>query len=538
MSVIRSIFWVMLFFLIATLHAQALWFDKTDQCAGNQGDNSNTCSWADIDNDGDQDLFVGRGYSENGEASYLYRSDGGSDFNPIQDIAFSPPFISNNPTASCWGDYDNDNLLDLLIVGGGDRAFPAVLYRNLGVDENRIPHFESVQDGLFGYPMDARGAIWGDFDNDGNLDILEVIAGAGGPNYIIYRNQGRTQGYSFIAQSWRPQGDVPYIASDVTAADIDNDGDLDIFVTNAAQPSKLYRNLLAENGQPWVFTVEPGPDSVNGTGAAFCDYDYDGDYDLIVTGLSGNHLYQNNGATFSDVTEDEGLNLSPGANGASWADFDLDGDQDLFLNVVGSNLDYLYRNNRPLSANFSEIALSTSGLGDMANTLCAEWAEKNGDGKPDLFTGNHIVNMITDCSQLYVNAYIEHPEYNYIDIKLIGCETNRAAIGAAVELRYPSGTGRIKTRAQVSGGGTGSGSQGSLPLEFGVGPLTSIDSIIVYWPSGDTSLIENVIPRQRITIVEHGNINGDSAQGMNWNSNIDGDYYLSGSLNFYNGAEL
>jgi hypothetical protein len=542
MSVIRSIVLAMLFFWVAPLYAQDPWFSKTDQCAGNQGDNSNTCSWADIDNDGDQDLFVGRGYSENGEASYLYMNqwrEGSGDFIPIQDVSFSPPYISNNPTASCWGDYDNDNLLDLLIVGGGDRAYPAVLYRNLGLNENYIPHFESVQEGLFGYPMDALGAIWGDFDNDGNLDILEVIAGGGGPNYIMYRNQGRTLGYSFVAQNWRPQGDVPYIASDVTAADIDNDGDLDIFVTNAAQPSKLYRNLLAENGQAWVFDELSGPFNLSGTGAAFCDYDYDSDYDLFVTGLSGNHLFQNNGATFSDVTEDERLNLSLGANGASWADFDLDGDQDLFLNNRGGYFDYIYLNNhRDNQNNFSEIAFSLSGLGDMANTLCAEWAEKNGDGKPDLFTGNHIVNMATDSSQLYVNAYFEHQEFNYIDIKLIGCETNRAAIGAAVELRYPFGTGRIKTRAQVSGGGTGSGSQGSLPLEFGVGTLTSIDSIIVYWPSGDTSLIENVAPRQRITIVEHGNINGDSAQGMNWNSNIDGDYYLSGSLNFYNGAEL
>jgi parallel beta-helix repeat protein len=136
---------------------------------------------------------------------------------------------------------------------------------------------------------------------------------------------------------------------------------------------------------------------------------------------------------------------------------------------------------------------------------------------------------------LYENAYSDPPENNYFAVELIGAESNRPGIGAHVVLRYEDDqSNRTQQMAEVAGGGSGAGSQGSLPLEFGIGQVSSVDSVLVYWPSGDTSIFENVATNQRITVVEHGYFNDHD---LVWDHNLHGHYYISGNVTIQ-GIEL
>jgi hypothetical protein len=519
------------------------YFSTTSYCPGTVGDVSTTCAWGDYDNDGDQELFVGT--NNNSNCHLWQKTPAGFE----DDIAPAGISFTGNVAASCWGDYNNDGLLDLFIADGNSGDLNAdVLCENLGPNEGYA--FQSLQ--LFGDCTDenvAKGAVWGDFNNDGWLDLCVVYSdyhhddGTRGPEYIIYQNQDGAG--TFIANVLMP-GSQAQPPNDVLAADFDNDGDLDIFI--CGNPSKLYLNQL-DQGQEWTFTEQTGPYNQIFTSASVSDFDNDGDIDLFATEPIGNpgpgsHLFRNDEAgVFVDITAFQFRdNLPISGNATAWADFDLDGDQDLYITTNG--MDVLYQNRNGDGENrFLIRPNNLSGLGDDANSRCTEWADFNNDGKSDIFMGNNIdYDNDTYRDKLYQNQYSEAPNNKYLSIKLIGAqcwcddpsgakESNKSAVGASVWMRYTVGGLRNIQRSQVSGGGTGSHSQGSLPLEFGVGTANFIDSVVVYWPAGDTSIFQRVPTNQRITIVEPGYYSGHGGHQV-WDCNIHGNYYFSGDLTF------
>lgn len=512
----------MILFLLLARTVKAYWFEDTEEARGDQGCGTYTCAWGDYDNDGDLDVFVGSSQTCNG--SFLYQNNDGI-FSDVGEDA-NLQFQNGNATASCWADYDNDGNLDLFVGGGGyGGSYVDTLYHNLGPDPGDGKYrFEPLIVGGFSY--NTISAIWGDFNNDGWLDLY-VINGQN--SCKMFRNNGNGT-FSSVACLPAQVIDGAYGAA---AADFDNDGDLDILVTTYTSYYFPVANKLFINGGGWNdFTEEAEDyhldlDTLHCTGAAFYDYDYDGDLDVFITRQFAGGLLLNNGGpsagyVFTDVTESNGdIGDDISLQGAAWGDFDLDGDADII--ALGGDRFYLNRY-RESNDDFVESS-ADAGITTSEPDFSTAWADYDGDGKPDIYVGG---DAYQGYNHLYRNQYTGAPLNRYLDIRLIGAESNRSGIGAHVVLSYlDDESNRTLQMMEVSGGGPGGGSQGSLPLEFGVGEASTIDSVMVYWPSGDTSFFEDVATNQRITIVEHGLFD---RYDMTWDHNEYGHYYASGDI--------
>jgi len=253
-----------------------------------------TCAWGDYDNDGHIDMFVANdGFTSDAQRKdFLYRNDGAGGFTRI----LSGPMVndSGNGTAGTWGDYNNDGTLDLFVSNLFDQK--NFLYRN---DGNGV--FAKITTGdIVNDVGNFAGGSWGDYNNDGFLDLFVSNFGEWGSTAtarnLLYRNTGNG---SFVkVTSGAIVTDSAKFTSN-TWGDYDNDGFLDLFVCEY-QPGNnfLYRN----NGDGTFSRITTG-DIVNDGGdsyaGAFADYDNDGFLDLFVANINGqaNFLYHNDGNT-------------------------------------------------------------------------------------------------------------------------------------------------------------------------------------------------------------------------------------------------
>ncbi|MFN8095001.1 MAG: FG-GAP-like repeat-containing protein, partial [Vicinamibacteria bacterium] len=317
------------------------------------GQSAGQTAWGDYDNDGDLDLVVVGPSVAGGPRTVVYRNDGGQlvdsgiSLVPVRDFA-------------AWGDYDGDGDLDLVIGGVTHTDPPSItqLYRNDGGGA-----LTPVASSLPAFSEDAVAA-WGDYDNDGDLDL--VLAGFSDPDYAtrLYRND-----HGVFTDT--DMGLAPGLRASVAWGDYDGDGDLDLVVgSGMASQTILYRN----DGGTLVDSGVPLPRCESGS-LAWADYDGDGDLDLALTGTSwglGTRIYRNDGGSFVD----SGVPLVGAHYGSvSWADADGDGDSDLL--VTGSLEDgagsRFYRNDG--GGSFVPIE---SGIPWLANSRVA-WGDFDGD---------------------------------------------------------------------------------------------------------------------------------------------------------------
>jgi glycosyltransferase A (GT-A) superfamily protein (DUF2064 family) len=323
----------------------------------------------DFDNDSHADIFVARAGQ-----NLLYRNNGDGTFAEVAAMAGIGAADADSRSAA-WGDYNGDGYLDLYVVNAG----PDALYRNNG-------------DGTFinvsaeaGISDEASGhaVAWGDFNGDTHLDLYAANEGQD----ALYLNNGNG---TFTKADPAATGTAEQAASwSVAVADFNGDNRPDIFVANDGQAA-LYRN----NGDGTFTDVAAAAGlqtaSAQSRAAAWADYDGDGDQDLFIANVGQDLLYRNNGnGTFADVTMAAGLVDTPvgAAAGAAWTDYDKDGDQDLV--VVNEGQDFLYRNNG--NGTFNQVA-TFSGLTDAASGRAAAWIDVDNDANPDLF----IVNAVED----------------------------------------------------------------------------------------------------------------------------------------------
>jgi P pilus assembly chaperone PapD len=226
----------------------------------------------------------------------------------------------------------------------------------------------------------ALTAAWGDYDDDGFIDLI-LGAGFTQPDFL-YRNRGDGT-FEQIGT-----GEIATLPSDTTSAvwgDYDNDGHLDLFLSNAFTPSadRLFHN----NGNGTFTRITTGSivnDSVVGLGAAWADYDRDGWIDLFVANSGPrDFLYRNQrDGTFLQITDGPLVSLSANAQSAAWADFDNDGDPDLAVGYLDvSTTDFLYRNDG--DGLFTRLPAITSG-DDAMWTRGLGWADYDNDGDLDL----------------------------------------------------------------------------------------------------------------------------------------------------------
>ncbi|MGH7601743.1 MAG: FG-GAP-like repeat-containing protein, partial [bacterium] len=217
-------------------------------------------------------------------------------------------------SAATWGDYDNDDDLDILLAGRGDSGSIAKVYRNDGGAFTDIAApLAVVSDGA------DRWMEWGDYDNDGDLDILLTGSGLQGPTSKIYRNDNG----NFVDLN---AGLTGVYHSSVAWGDYDNDGDLDVLLTGwdgGDRIAKIYRNDAGK-----FLNISAPLTPVDFSSVAWGDYDNDGDLDILLTGTpdgaSGlTKIYRNDHGNFVDIA-------APlvGVSGSSvaWGDYDNDGD--------------------------------------------------------------------------------------------------------------------------------------------------------------------------------------------------------------------
>ena len=449
----------------------------------NDGVSSNGCSWGDYDNDRDIDLFVANQVTEN---NFLYRNDGNGVFSKITNEA-----IVNDGSFSrsaSWGDYDGDGDLDLFVANiTGENNF---LYQNNGDGTFiQITTGAIVNDG-----GNSDGCSWGDYDNDGNIDLF--VANSSSQNNFLYHNNGdgtftRITNGAIVSDGGSSRA--------VNWIDYDNDGDLDLYVTNSFSGNEI--TFFYKNDGDGTFTKISNSVIVNDNGASstssWGDYDNDGDLDLFVGNWFGqnNFLYKNDGdGIFTKITQGDIVNDGGWTHSSSWGDYDNDGDIDLFVANSSTHENqfdnFLYQNNG--NGTFTRITAGQIATDTLNSSGCA-WGDYDNDGDLDLFIGNHDEGNV-----LYQNNGNNN---HWINILCIGRVSNTSAIGAKVKIKAQI-NGTPLWQVQEIAGQTGLWSQNSLNAEFGLGDATIIDSIKVEWPSGIVQMLTDVNVDTFLTITE------------------------------------
>ena len=368
-------------------------------------------NWVDYDDDGDLDLFATGSSAFATGQSVLYRNDGNGN---LVDTGIS--FVDVLGGSSDWGDYDGDGDVDLVITGQTITSFVARIYRN---DGNGT--FTDINAGLDG--VVESSSKWGDYDGDGDLDLL--ISG------VVYRNEGND---SFVDIGSGIT--VSAMGSTSDWSDYDGDGDLDFVLTGdtngvfpGGQTTRVYQN---DNGA----FVDIGANLVGVSygSSEWGDYDNDGDPDLIITGLDENFIpqstiYRNDAGAFVDT----GAGLVGVRGGSSeWGDYDGDRDIDLLITGTmenGGEATILYRNDGNGSFNDAEVGLLAVGFSS------SEWGDYDGDGDLDLVVAgsNGIAERRT---VVYENLRIS--ETPLLPVELLSFDALRD--GEGVLLRWTTAT--------------------------------------------------------------------------------------------------
>jgi hypothetical protein len=468
-------------------------------------------AFADYDNDGDQDLYI----TSTRGGNVLLENQGGGHYRDVTEKA-GVSLVAHSQTPAFF-DYDNDGCLDLFVTntarwteedydkkaryypGAGliwthvfnpdDREFN-VLYRN-----NHDGTFTDVtgEAGLAGQGWSGDVAAF-DFDEDGDLDLL--VTNMFGTSQL-YRNDG--EGH-FADATHETLGKTPLGAIGSKAFDFNNDGHLDLFMTDMHSDMWLGSgdvDLVRANEKfPSIAGPDWAPDSDQRRYMKNLESLFRNELGLTFDMfLFGNGLYRNDGSgKFSEVSDAAGMETF-WPWGIAVGDFDNDCDEDVFI-PAGMGLPFFYWPNSLMmnggDGTFSDQA-AKQGIepppggqlitedGPTRNaprsSRCAATADFDGDGRLDL-----MVNNFSDSPYYYRNQF---PQRHYVTFRLQGTKSNRDAIGALVKL---SCNGQVLVRQVHCTGGYLS--QSSKTLHFGLGQDTAIDHVEIRWPSGIRQVVD------------------------------------------------
>ena len=448
----------------------------------------------DVNNDGFLDIFL----ANNNNQSKLWINNNGTSFTESS-ATWGVNFTSPTRGISA-ADFNNDGFIDVMI---GNWQTPIMLFKNTGTT---FVNFSTDAGVAF---MSYGGSInWIDYNKDGKIDSYFANNGMP-PRYNYFFRNDNLNSFTNVAYS------IGLIDSSstltVSSADYNNDGYPDLFLGTQSNPGFPTTAILYKNNGNGTFTdatTESGILTNYYTwGSEWGDFNNDGFMDLFLASTTGyNQLYKNKGnGTFTDVTISMGFELLNAAYSCGWADIDNDGDLDLYVARGQNNEDKMYRNDGTI---FTDIS-SASGMGDMLHSSCVSWGDYNNDGFLDLYLNNN-----GSANRLYKNSGNSN---KWIILKLVGTNSNKSAIGTRVRIK----TGSINQIREVEGGSGGKG-QNSLPVEFGIGTASIIDSLIIKWPSGLEQRFANVTPNIIYNMTE-----GQLLAVNNINNNIPEKYSLS-----------
>jgi len=422
---------------------------------------------ADYDNDGDNDLYVLRGAwlrSFGRHPNSLLENNGRGQFT---DVTFAAGLGDHHYPCktAAWGDYDNDGDLDLYVGNESttDVEAPCQLFRNNG-DGTFI---DMANRAGLGEKIFAMGAVWGDYDGDRFPDLyvstgfsdLRAALAGGGPNRL-YHNQ-RDGTFRDVAEEMNVT--LPICAFASWFWDFDNDGFLDIYSGCSSGP----------------------------VGVLVSDQRF---------GL--NCLHRGNGGKgFEEVALDVGLDYPAQPMGANFGDLNNDGYLDFYLATGNMQYSELRPNVMFLNEGgrkFINITMA-GGFGHLQKGHGVCFADLDNDGDQDIY----MELGGAWPGDKYYDVLYENPGFgnHWLGVKLEGRTTNRSAIGARIRVRIREADSTREIFRHVNSGG----SFGCNPLRqhLGLGQADQIEELEVYWPTSDTKqLFREVALDQTITIIE------------------------------------
>ena len=434
---------------------------------------------ADYNNDGNLDVFILRGawHEDFGRhPNSLVRNNGDGTFTDVTFVAGLGAAHLPTKTAA-WGDYDNDGHLDLFVANETSKTIhaPSQLFHNNG-------------DGTFtdvtlaagvGVPIFGMGTVWGDYNQDRLADLF--VAGAPGHKMFLNKGDGTFADVTDdLNMCCRPGRAFP-----VWFWDFDNDGALDLYVSSTS-------------GTVAVLAI----DSVGSRKAA------ERPGFVAVTGRAGNleyelpALYRGDGrGGFVDVAREQNLAYPAEPMGANFGDVNGDGFLDFYLATGDIHFwelrpNVMFLNQR--GERFVNVTMA-GGFGHLQKGHGVSFVDIDNDGDQDVYVqmGGQFP------ADKYNDALFENPGFghHWITVKLVGRESNRSAIGARIVVRVVEGGESRSIYRHVSSGG----SFGCNPLRqnIGLGKAERIDQIEIYWPKTDkTQTFRDVAMDQAVQIVE------------------------------------
>lgn len=387
--------------------------------------------WVDFDNDGDKDLFI----TSNTNGNRLYRNDE----TVLTDITVSAGLPLENLVTygASWGDYNNDGFLDLFICNRDDNVIPNYLFKNNGDGT-----FSNVNE-TAGISSESRLSFCSaffDFDNDGLQDIYVVNDRIQNQNQL-YKNKGDG---TFVEIGEASGTNIAIEAMSTTIADYNSDGWFDIYITNGEEGNVLFKN----NGDGTFTDVAMTSGTVFnsvGWGSVFLDAENDGDLDLYVSGS-------------------------------------LDGSDSSMLSAA------FYENQ---SDETFSILNNTSFNNDNAESYSNAIGDIDNDGYPEIIVAN------SNNEDIFLWKNLTTQTNNWLKVKLQGTISNKQGVGSVIEISINN-----EKQYRYTLCGEGYISQNSESEFFGLGNNTSIDYIKVTWLSGIEDTLYNILSNQTLNIVE------------------------------------
>ncbi|MAD98105.1 MAG: hypothetical protein CMB99_12335 [Flavobacteriaceae bacterium] len=462
---------------------------------------NNGVAVADYDGDNDLDVFVVSVWKDEvgnpSTQSKLFRNNGNGTFSDVttgsglEDLL---PFDDLGPSydnflglkgykfGAYWGDYDND----------GD---PDILFTHL----SRVQLFQNKGDGTFTEVTDSSGiiknngcentgAVWFDYNNDSYLDLY-VVDWKGCKSNTLYQNNGDGT-FTDVTSSTGIETDVDLPGYNPFPYDFNKDGWMDLYVTNDFRES----NQLFLNTNGTSFTEAAADYNLdvkfNDMGIAIGDYNKDENFDFYISTIANNVLLTGKADnTFEERAAEMRVKNTGWSWGTKFGDFDLDGDEDLivvngFENSPEDEIINLYFENSYTNGNPSFRNTNDQGLGALTVSVEVLDFDYDHDGDLDVFITNGKGH-----SFFYENGTIGNNGASlskWFQLSLQGTISNRDAIGTKITLitdrdtfiRYYAGVGFL--------------GQSLKPVHFGLNNATRIQELKIEWPSGHVDIYNNL----------------------------------------------
>jgi hypothetical protein len=455
---------------------------------------SRSVNWVDVNNDALIDLFISNGKA-GGQNNMLYLNAGGGNFTQVT----SDPIVTDNKPSdgATFADTDNDGDLDAFVANWYNES--NLFYTNNGNGIfTQLTAVPVVTSG--GY---SESASWGDYDNDGLLDLYVARSGA---TSLLRRNQlfHNDGGNAFTKILTGTPVTHAFISRSVNWTDIDGDGDLDLFVGNEGTTNNN-ENCYRNDGAGVFTSLTTGALLTNGgstMSSSWGDYDNDGDLDVyLANDGTDNALFRNDGNfNFTKITGDPVTQTNSHSFSSAWSDIDNDGDLDLFVtnsyNPIATELNnFLYLNNG--DGSFSKV-LTGAPATDLSWSYGCAFGDYDNDGFEDLAVATVTFGGADKNDFLYHN---DGNSNHWITIKLVGTTTNKAAIGTKIRLNATINGVSVTQLREISAQSSYCG-QNDLRAHFGLGDATVVNSIVVQWLSGTEETYTNIGGSQFITIIE------------------------------------